>query len=153
MRISILAFITAIFLLSATFSLSCAKKKMNGEAATQETQNVPANTNKLGMPESRPIPPNTALVSAIMESIEDAESHYRCTLKIEAVHGYGAATRPIATGTTLEVLLPKSLVNDENSLQSKEPMQLSLSFQQVLQDKNVQAKAASDGQWLIVRMR
>lgn len=153
MRKVTLAFIAATFLLSATFSLSCAKKKKNSEAATQETQNVPATPNKLGMPESKPVPPNTALVSAIIESIEEAGSHYRCMLKIEAVHGYGAATRPIATGTTLEVLLPKSLVKDENSLQSNQPMQFNLSFQPVLQEKDVQAKAASDGQWLVVRMR
>ena len=55
--------------------------------------------------------PGSALVRATMTACVEGESGYRCTLQIERVEGYGAATPVINTSAPLNVRAHSSIVS------------------------------------------
>ncbi|GEM_PF-5771180 len=86
--------------------LSCCTTKESGTMDNEQTKVMKkAHANQL--------PPGAAEISATILKIED---NY-CVMKIDTVHGYGAATKPLATGTELKVLIDRIVSgNDKENL-------------------------------------
>jgi hypothetical protein len=96
--------ITALTFFLATFTQHCTSQNQLKE----EEKNI-VNENYFA---PRPLPHSSAEVSCTVIDIFEKENKTVIIVRIDSVHGYGAATRPIGIGTKFEIELTENHLDD-----------------------------------------
>lgn len=103
-------------------------------------------------PTSATLAPRSAHVAATILQCSDRDDRFDCTLRVEQVHAYGAATRPLSRGTELDVRVRKTLLEDASASSTNtwhEGQRLTLTLQ------HQEGVATADGPvtvWRVIRI-
>jgi len=114
----------------------------------KEQKQVVLNKNKI-----IPLAPGTTEVSCRLLDVIDHNDLTICKIKIETVHGYGPATRPLAVGSEISANISNNLMAKsggrtylEKYIDSDELLKITLSFQQ-----NMKLGKAKTNSWSIIK--
>lgn len=135
------------FLLSAgccTMQPKASEREANPDTAASTTSSVippqPTPADKL--------PPGTTHLRATVADCMEETGRYVCTLTVQNVKGYGAATTPIAAETALQAFFPKATMPTDVST-----LLAATSEVEVLVQRNQTMGAAVEAPtWTVVRM-
>ena len=114
------------------FLSACAtnKKSEDSRTTSQEQEKIVVDQS-ISAP--KPLPPNTAKVSAVVVDHKEKTNQYLCSLKIQRVHAYGASTPAMAVGTEITAIIPQSVLEDIENIseffKSGKSMDISLRHQ------------------------
>lgn len=98
-------------MLIAAFMISAGCCTTQPKASETNPDTAASTTSSVIPLESTPadkLPPGSTRVLATVADCADEEVRYVCTLTVQEVKGYGAATTPMATETSLRAFFPKA---------------------------------------------
>ncbi len=135
-------FIIFILFISTFFLFSCCSTKETG------TQNEVTKMLK----KTRPVqlPPGTAEISATVLSVNYENGRGVCVMRIDTIHGYGPATKPLAEGGQIEAEIDRVL--QEKATESISKM-FKKGVHKTLRVRYSGSKMDKSGKWQIISIR
>ncbi len=96
-----------VIVLFGLFLVSCCTTKESSTVKEEQTKIL-----KKSHP--RQLPPGIAEISATILKFENSGNTNYCLMKIDTVYGFGASTKPLATGTEMKISVDK-IVSGNNT--------------------------------------